>query len=313
MSQAIKPCRIRIGPSGWSYPDWKGIVYPAAAGSRFDALDYLSGYFETIEINSSFYRPPTPRMAQSWIKRVAHRPDFRFALKLWQRLTHELPAAPSRPATSLLAAEVEPLKAALDPLAEAGRLGGLLMQFPWSFRNHAASLDWLEQLRQVFHEYPLIVELRHKSWDAAPARQRLRDLGLNYCNIDQPLLNQCLAPSSYVTGPVGYVRLHGRRYDTWFADNVPASARYDYLYREDELSEWVSRLRAVAQETESLYVFANNHYRGQGPANALQLRAMIEQDKIEVPPDMLVHFPFLNELAANPPPPKPRQQKQFDM
>ena len=194
MSQPTKPCRIRIGPSGWSYPDWKGVVYPAAAGSPFDALHYLSGYFDAIEVNSSFYRPPAPGTTRSWIERVAHRPDFRFACKLWRRFTHELSSPREGPGAGLLPTDVDPVKAGLDPLAEAGRLGALLLQFPWSFRHHPAAFDWLGQLSRTFREYPLVIELRHRSWDAPPVRERLGSLGLNYCNIDQPVLNQCLAP-----------------------------------------------------------------------------------------------------------------------
>lgn len=313
MAQSSRTCRIRIGPSGWSYPDWQGVVYPQAAGSRFDGLHYLSDYFDALEINSSFYRTPAPRTTQSWARRVSHRPDFRFAFKLWERFTHELTPGRDRPAGKLNPADVDPVLAALGPLAEADRLGCVLVQFPWSFRNGPAALDWLEALSRVFGEHPLVVELRHRSWDDESARRRLGELGINYCNIDQPVLNQCLGPGSHVTGPIGYVRLHGRRYDNWFADNVRTSARYDYLYREEELAEWLSRIESIASKTESLYVFANNHYRGQGPANALQLRAMVEQGKLDVPPDLMRHFPFLRDLATNPPPTKPGQQTLFDV
>ncbi len=290
MPESERRASIRIGPSGWSYPDWRGIVYPAGAGSRFDALRYLSEHFDAIEVNTSFYRPPTPKTTRSWVGRVADGGGFRFAFKLWQRFTHER--------TGIDAGDVDAVRAGLDPVAEAGMLGCVLMQFPWSFRNTPESNDWLAWLSGRFGGYPLVVEVRHDSWDGPEARARFAELGMGICNIDQPLLGRCLGPAAHATGRIGYVRFHGRRRDTWFAKNVRPSDRYDYLYSEAELRDWVGRIDAVALQTDEVYVFTNNHYRGQAPANALQLRAMIENRKVDVPMDLLKHFPFLEAIAA---------------
>ncbi len=138
-------------------------------------------------------------------------------------------------------------------------------------------------------------------------------MGINYCNIDQPQLRDCLAPSSHVTGPVGYVRLHGRRRETWFADNTEPHERYNYLYREEELKELAGLARKVAAEADSVYVFTNNHYRGQAPANALQLRAMLEQGKVAVPAPMLRQFAFLEPIAEQAWTPSGRQESLFDL
>ncbi len=288
--ESERRARIRIGPSGWSYPDWKGIVYPAGAGSRFDALRYMSEYFDAIEVNTSFYRPPTPKTTRSWVRRVSDREGFRFAFKLWQRFTHER--------TGIDAGDVDAVRAGLDPVFEAGLLGCVLMQFPWSFRNTAESIDWLASLAGRFGGYPLVAEVRHDSWDGREARARFAELGVGICNIDQPSLGRCLGPAAHATGRIGYVRFHGRRNDTWFAENARPSDRYDYLYGEGELREWVGRIDSIASQTDEVYVFTNNHYRGQAPANALQLRAMMENRKVSVPAELAVHFRFLEQISA---------------
>lgn len=294
-----------VGPSGWSYPDWNGIVYPSAAGVRFDPLHWVTRYFNAVEVNSSFYRPPTARTAESWVRRAEHAPEFLFTFKLFQAFTHRR-AEYGR-------AEIAECKAGLAPIAASGRLGCLLLQFPWSFRCGPAAFEWLARLRDDFGEFPLAVEVRHTSWDRPDARDRLRDLRLNYCNIDQPVWNQCLRPSAHVTGAVGYVRFHGRRTDTWFAENADTHARYDYLYRPAELEEWIPRLRQIAEQTEQTFVFMNNCARGQSIANGLQIRALLEHRPVDVPPEALRAFPFLGEIASpRRPPPPPEEPTLFD-
>ena len=303
--------RLYVGPSGWHYEDWHGVVYPQTRSARFDALAFMARCFNALEVNSSFYRPPTARMTAGWVRRVPPAPQFSFAVKCWQRFTHQR----TEPYST---ADVETFLEGVRPLSDSGHAGCLLLQFPWSFRNTPDAWELLTRLADDFRDHRPVVEVRHASWDSPEARENLRGLGLSYCNIDQPRLNQCISPSSHVTGPVGYVRFHGRRADTWFASpagrlnaNVESHARYDYLYSEAELTEWIDRIRGVAGQTESTYVFTNNHYRGQGPANALQLRAMLERGKVSVPPDMLRHFPFLADIALPERHPRPTQAELF--
>ncbi|MCK6457727.1 MAG: DUF72 domain-containing protein [Phycisphaerae bacterium] len=299
---------IRIGHSGWSYPDWTGIVYPRAARARLDALSYLSRYFNALEINTSHYQPLAPQTAERWLRRVADAPDFRFTAKLWRQFTHADPKAIT-PADWKL--HVQLVRQGMNVLASGGRLACLLMQFPWSFRQGPPGWERIARLAESFRDYPLAIELRHASWDDAEARSRLKALGIALCNIDQPPLHECLRPADHVTAPIGYVRLHGRRVDTWFAPNVPVYMRYDYLYSPVELSEWVPRIRAIAERAESVFVFANNHYRGQGPANAFQLQAMLSGSKVRVPPRLLSIYPSLREYADAEPEPD-GQGRLFD-
>src|SRR4051794_361326 len=137
---------IRIGPAGWSYTDWEGTVYPPHR-SKFDPLAYLAEFFDTIEINSPFYRIPPSTHAKSWIRRVGGNPDFKFTTKVFRGFTHE---SAELPPTDLKA-----FRDYLDPLAAANRLGALLLQFPWSFRNTPEGCEKLATLFSKFHDYPL--------------------------------------------------------------------------------------------------------------------------------------------------------------
>ena len=302
---------VYVGTAGWSYEDWEGIVYPAVKPKGFSFLRYLSDYFNAFEVNSSFYRPPTARMARGWLRQTARRDDLRFTLKLWRRFTHER-EEPWTPA------DVELYRAGIDPLAEAGRLGGVLLQFPWSFKNTPENREWLGRLAREFSDYPCFVEVRHGSWGEPESHEFFRSLGLGLCNIDQPIFGKSIEPSAVLTSREGYVRLHGRNYEAWFAQPRPGetdqqrrNARYDYLYSDSELDEWVGRIHELFRQADTVYVFTNNHYRGQAPANALQLQAKLSGHAVPVPPTMLESFPFLRDIASEVPPPAGPEQKQL--
>jgi uncharacterized protein YecE (DUF72 family) len=275
---------IRFGVAGWDYDDWWGPVYlPDRKGKRtFDALTYLSGYFDTIEINSTFYRPPSPRSAASWARRVGENSNFRFTAKLHQRFTHQRQEAWTRP-------EVDEVRSGFAPLMEAGRLGCLLVQFPWSFKREDASREWLGDLVTAFEEFPLVVEVRHSSWNVPEFYAGLRERGVGAVNIDQPVFRHSIKPGAEVTSGVGYVRLHGRNYENWFREDAESHERYDYLYTKDELEGWLERIHEVAERARDTYVITNNHYRGQAPANALMLRKM-SGEEIRIPDQLLRAF-----------------------
>ncbi len=278
---------IKIGPAGWSYTDWRGTVYPESAGSRFDTLAFVARYFDTVEINSSFYRPPAPESAKSWVRRVADNPNFSFTAKLYRIFTHERGKAS--------AADEKEFRAGLDPLAAAAKLGAVLIQFPWSFKNDREERSYLMQLVERFKDYPLVVELRHSSWNKPVIFQTLEDLGVGFCNIDQPLFAQSIKPSAEVTSTIGYVRLHGRNYENWFREDAETEERYDYLYSPDELEPWVARIKEIANRAKETYVIANNHVRGQGLVNALELMALLEEQPVSGPRHLLTTYPRLRE------------------
>jgi uncharacterized protein YecE (DUF72 family) len=276
---------IRVGPAGWTYPDWSGIVYPKPAPRGFDPLVYLSRYFDMIEINSTFYRPPSARVATSWARRVRHNGKFRFTAKLWRRFTHEREQAWER-------ADVDAMRDGLDVLANARLLGAVLMQFPWSFRATDENREWLYDLAQVFAEFPLVVEVRHATWNDPQFLGELQRQGVGFANIDQPVFKDSIEPSAHVTSSVGYIRVHGRNYQNWFRATAESAERYDYLYTADELQPWAARAREMAVEhpDADVYVVTNNHARGKGVVNAIMLRSMIGERTLPIAPGLWAEY-----------------------
>lgn len=264
---------IRVGVAGWDYRDWKGVVYPHPRPRGFDPLRYLARYVDLIEINSTFYRPARADVASRWVDRVEHAGAFRFSAKLWRRFTHER-------ASAWTAGDVSEARLALDVLHRSGRLDALLAQFPWSFRNADENREWLSDLVAAFGDYPLVVEVRHESWNTPEFLGWLAGQGVGFVNVDQPLFKRSIKPSAHVTSPVGYIRVHGRNYSDWFRRNAGRDARYDYLYDEDELRPWVERAQEAAgnEASANVDVVFNNHYRGQAVVNALQFRTLLGQD-----------------------------------
>ncbi len=287
---ADEAVNVRIGPAGWSYDDWEGIVYPAKKPKGFDPLAYLAQYFDVIEINSTFYRPPAARAAASWVRRTAANPRFKFTLKLYQKFTHER--------RGITAEDEEAFRAGIEPIAEAGKLGCILMQFPWSFKYFPDNSLYLKRLIERFTDYPLVLEVRNATWDSELVYELLAERGVGFCNIDQPVFRGQLRPTQLATSPVGYVRLHGQNLESWFKEDAPSHERYNYYYSMDELAPWVERIRAVAAQAKETYVITNNHYQGQAVANALQLGFLIGGDCVPTPLAMHDAFPELKGIST---------------
>lgn len=273
------PTKIRIGPAGWSYKDWEGVVYPKH-GSKFDPLAYLAQYFDTIEINSPFYRIPPPAHAKSWVKRVAANDDFKFTTKIFRGFTHEKEA--------LVQEDLKAFRNYLDPFMEANRLGAILIQFPWSFKNTPQSRDKLVELFDAFKDYPKSLEVRHSTFQEPEFFAFLDQHDVGWVNVDQPLFNDSVKPDDTVTGPVAYARLHGRNYEKWFA-HEESWERYNYLYSAQELGAWVDRIEQMAQSRDT-YVVTNNHFRGQAILNAGDLKESLGQDAT-LPPQLKEAYP----------------------
>src|SRR5438105_5195106 len=265
---------LRIGPAGWSYTDWERTVYPPH-GSRFDHLAYLSSFFNTIEINSPFYRIPPPTHGKSWSRRVSGNPDFKFTTKVFRGFTHE--------DAQLAPNDVKAFRNYLDPLMEAGRLGAVLLQYPWSFKNSPESSEKLLELFRSFDAYPLALEVRHGTFQNEEFFRFLNEQNVAWVNVDQPLFHDSVKPAEIVTGPLAYVRLHGRNYEKWFAHNE-SWERYNYLYSPEELAPWVERIRGMSR-TKETYVITNNHFRGQAIVNAADLQIALGQSA-KVPPQL---------------------------
>jgi uncharacterized protein YecE (DUF72 family) len=285
--------KILVGLAGWSYPDWAGIVYPAHHSREFDEASYLADYFDVIEINTSFYQALRPGVAARWVERLAAHPRFLFTAKLWQRFTHE---------TGATAADEQAVRDGFAPLLAAGKLAAVLLQFPYSFHRTPENVARLKQLLDRFQDYQLVVEIRHSSWNDAGLYELLKEHHASFCNIDQPVIGRSIAPSQRATAPIGYIRLHGRRYDTWFSDDpaTPPEERYNYLYSETELAPWAERIRKLARHTRTTFVIANNHFEGKAVVNALQLIHLLTAAKVRVPEPLRHRYPELEAIADAP-------------
>jgi uncharacterized protein YecE (DUF72 family) len=304
----IEPNNIRIGTAGWSYKDWDGIFYPPGMSSGMSRrkqhpLEYLARFFDTTEINTSFYGPLKPEWAKLWCRKVAAvNKDFLFTAKLYRAFTHS-PIAVMEPTS---AATIRPTdddeartREGLDAIATEGRLGALLIQFPVSFKNTSLNRDYLDRLLRQFIEYPRVVEVRHSSWNDAATLTAFAQKDVGFCNIDQPVLGRSLAPTDHVTAAIGYVRLHGRNYEHWFADQASDNRndRYNYLYTQQELAGWKERIASVAARAQSTYVITNNHFESKAGVNALELKAMISGKRVQAPPTLIQKYPELRNIA----------------
>jgi len=285
--------RILAGVAGWSYADWAGIVYPSRRSRDFHELTYLAEYFDAVEINTSFYQPLRPKLAEQWLKLVAGNPRFTFTAKLWQRFTHEPGAT---------ADDERAVREGFAPLVSAGKLSAVLLQFPHSFHNTPENVVLLKDRLGRFADYALVVEVRHSSWNQDEFYALLKEHDAGFCNLDQPLIGRAMAPSEHVTSEIGYIRMHGRRYDTWFSDDpaLPRHERYNYLYGPEELAGWVPRIRKVAQQARTTFVISNNHFQGKSAVNALQLMSLLREAKIRLPDPLRQHYPSLEAIADAP-------------
>ncbi len=282
---------ILVGTAGWSYPDWENVVYlPGKAGKQLRAV---ARYLDCVEVDSSFYHPPTARTTESWVRVVEQQPGFRFLAKAWQRFTHERSARWSQ-------AEYELLTAGLQPLHEAGRLDSLLFQFPWSFRNDAKNRAWLADIADTFADWPLAVEVRHDSWLADETFQLFRERRITFCNIDQPALAHCLPPTAHATTEIGYFRVHGRNAKNWFQEKQDVyGGRYDYLYSAVELDELLAQITKITAQTKKTFVVFNNHKDGKAFANSLQLKARLAPSEVvRAPVSLRERFPDLRACTA---------------
>ncbi len=262
---------VRVGTCGFSYKDWVGPFYPAGT-TPGDYLGWYAARFDTVELNATFYRLPSLPSLEGLVAKTP--PGFTFIVKAHRSLTHE--PAPD-PAAALAA-----FRGALGPFAAAGRLGGVLLQFPYAFQPVPASRDRLARLAGALAGVaPVIVEFRHRAWFREDFLEGVRTLGLSLCCVDEPELPGLPPPVAVATGPVGYVRFHGRNQEAWWAREAEGrerdpGARYRYDYREEELQPWVPKVRALAAATERVYAFFNNHPDGHAAQNALSFRALLE-------------------------------------
>jgi uncharacterized protein YecE (DUF72 family) len=247
---------IRIGTCGWNYPSgkgtWNGIFYPAPRPRGFDELAFYAEHFDTVEVNSTFYRMPEAPQTSRWVERTPV--GFLFTVKLYQQFTHpDMYLArggvadwnPSR-------TDIDLFRAGIDPLAAAGRLGAVMIQFPPSFHAQDETREYLDWLVAAFAEYPVAVELRHKSWSDA-SRETTALLSAHraaWVLIDEPKFASSIVQpagagaSDAGASPLTYIRLHGRNAEQWWG-HAESEDRYNYLYSPDELEPFAERVETA--------------------------------------------------------------------
>ena len=272
---------VRIGVAGWDYPDWKGFLYPPRRPRGFDPIRFLARYIDLIEINSTFYHPVRAEVAQRWARQVADLQNFSYTAKLWRRFTHERKHCWAQE-------DVKAVTAGFDPLYESGKLEAVLLQFPWSYHNEQSSREWLSHLIDTFQQYPLVVEVRHSSWNVPDFYEWLSERSVGIVNVDHPLIGESIEPAARATSHIGYVRVHGRNYRDWFRHGAGRDARYNYLYTAKELKGWAERTNEIAAdpETTRVEVVFNNHYRAQAVVNAIQFKQMFTGEVQPAPPHL---------------------------
>jgi len=281
--------RIHVGTSGYSFKDWLGTVYPTGMKSR-DFLPSYAKMFDTVEINSTYYRVPSPSMFLNMLKKVPE--DFTFVVKLPKEMTHE------REKWNTV---VRPFLEGVAPLIEARQLGGFLAQFPYSFKSNSQTLDYLKHVADVLVHYdvPINVEFRHKSWYEKSIFGALKHAGLGFVNVDLPSLSALPEASNIITSEVAYYRLHGRNAKMWW-DHPTPSHRYDYLYNDKQLEEWAERIENGARIAQKCYIFNNNCHLGQSVVNALYLHQRFNLPKPTLPPGLAPEMfePSVKELIT---------------
>ena len=279
---------LLIGPAGWDYPDWRGIVYPPKAGRAFQPLPYLAQYFGAVEVDTTFYRIPDPIRTGDWVRQVSDFPRFKFTAKLFQGFTHTRKA-------SLV--DERAFHKALDPMVRFDKLAAVLVQWPWSFKNTPENRRVLCEVLSRFSAYPLAVEVRHASWARKDVLALLSERGVAFCNIDQPELASCLGPTSAVTAPLAYFRFHGRNAAAWFSEGAGRDERYNYLYSPHELKPWIKAVQEASSVADTVVAIFNNHFRGKAVTNAFQAQHALTGEKQPVPAELIEAYPELEVVS----------------
>ena len=253
---------ILIGTSGYSFEDWRDLFYPPEI-EKGKMLDFYAQHFTTVEINSSYYKIPNAAVFYHMAKKTSD--NFEFIIKVNQEVTHKYKKAFE---------SLKELKQAVQPLIDAGKMYGYLVQFPWSFKYHPTKLTYINKISHACEPYPVFVEFRHASWLRGAVYRFLKEEKIGYCCVDEPQLSGLIPPQEIVTTKISYVRFHGRNSAAWW--NSSKGDRYDYGYSNEELKDWLQRIRVMREKSDKLYLFFNNCHMGQAVINAKQMIQLLK-------------------------------------
>jgi len=286
--------KLYVGTAGWSYKDWVPNFYPCDQSKELSWLTYYSRYFNTVEVNSTYYTYLAPAIVNGWLRQTENTEEFLFSIKLHKDFTHIRQYGDE---------QIRAVKQNLNILKEAERLGGLLIQFPYSFDFNDANVDYLRILIEKFEGFEKFVEVRHKSWNNKNAKT------ITFCTIDQPQIGEAIEFNPIVGNDSAYIRFHGRNEEAWkkslsnFGKKQTykeQSARYEYLYSLGELTEISQKVKEVYDKVKKIFVIMNNHPHGDAVANAFELLHLLkERVKVKMPPTIVKAYPRLKEFTAN--------------
>jgi uncharacterized protein YecE (DUF72 family) len=300
----LDPTRdVKIGTSGYSYAGpppkgWFGAFYPERKPKGFDELKYYAQIFNTCEINNTFYRPPSEAVAKGWASKTPD--DFTFAIKLWQKFTHPMKIGRKRSQEQWEAAteqDFDEFRAGILPLAEAGKLGALLLQYPAGFHCSPENMERVQNTLRWFYDFPKVVELRHKSWteQAADVKALLLENRASGVLIDEPKFATSIRQQPEALGDIFYFRAHGRNARAWW-NPKESWERYDYLYSRAEIQRHAAWIKTATEKpgVKKAFAFYNNHARANAAANALMLAQELGVRLNAMPPEaMVIKFPDL--------------------
>jgi uncharacterized protein YecE (DUF72 family) len=288
-----------IGTAGWSYKDWVSSFYPKNQSAGFDWLQFYSHYFNCVEVNSTYYAYISPKVVEGWIRKVGYSEDFLFTVKLHQDFTHK---------KNFDQQKIKAINFNLDMLKKAERLGGLLIQFPYSFSFDSPTADYIRKLADIFQNYNCFVEVRHRSWIQKEALEIFNKLNITYCTIDQPQIGEAIPFEPIITNDKAYLRFHGRNVKAWLQSinnygkkqsYEEQSERYKYLYSPGELVEIDQKIKSIQEKVKEVYVIMNNHPQGDAIANAFELIHLLEEkDKVQMPGTTIKAYSRLEAILA---------------
>jgi uncharacterized protein YecE (DUF72 family) len=259
---------VRVGTSGYSYEDWVGPYYPPGTQKR-DFLKFYSNDFNLVELNFSYYALPKATTLERMLQITTE--DFHFAIKAHRSMTHEI--------ADDLSGATESFLEGLEPLRSSERLAAVLLQFPYSFHYTPESRRHLDRISRLLEGLPLAFEFRSDEWQRESVYRTMREREIALVCVDEPDLPHLPKPDETVTSELAYLRFHGRNSANWWkGDNTQ---RYDYLYSDQELSDWVSRVKRIARKARLLLVTFNNHFRSQAIKNARRFKFMLNEAGVE--------------------------------
>lgn len=289
---------IYVGMGGWELAPFNKYFYPPKPKKGFRKLQYFSQFFDCVEVNATFYNTAfKPQHAKQWLEDISANENFVFTIKLYRGFTHTYDVTKE---------DVLAIHRLLEPLMAAGKLGGILAQFPYSFTQLPERRQYLARLATAFGRYRLFVETRHDSWNTPDTFEFFKERGIHVVNVDLPGIKRHRPLTSLAWGGAAYFRMMGRNALTW---NYPwkveedrkhvVSDRYRYLYSEEELEQLLVHIERIRAAADTIFVVFHNDPDAHSLINGFQLRHRVcQRQRVLVPQNLVKAFPKLKMISS---------------